>query len=220
MTRKRKTEKPVDPEVCERLTLLRRVLGKTTTEMCRMIGSSSGGSAWTNYEMVRRNIELTHALALCDAAGVTLDWIYRGLVSSELPGRLLKDVLAHADEPMKTEALTIPIDKKLKAEVRSLTSLIEKLLTDYLKEKMIPAVRAKSRAPRRRKRWPYLQRFKDRQGNPRFYVRDMPSGRRVALKGPMGTPEFLDAYKAALADLGLPYVISPFDDPLSGPPKP
>ena len=45
--------------------------------------------------------------------------------------------------PMKMEPLTIRIDKKLKAEVkkaaredaRSLTSLIVKLLTDYLKEK-------------------------------------------------------------------------------------
>jgi len=45
--------------------------------------------------------------------------------------------------PMKMEPLTIRIDKKLKAEVkkaaqedaRSLTSLIVKLLTDYLKAK-------------------------------------------------------------------------------------
>ena len=44
---------------------------------------------------------------------------------------------------------------------------------------------------------PYLQRFRDRHGHERLYYRR--GARRVALPGPTGSPEFLEAYQAAHA---------------------
>jgi hypothetical protein len=37
-------------EVGKRLALTRKALGHTTTKMCKLMGSKSGGSAWSNYE--------------------------------------------------------------------------------------------------------------------------------------------------------------------------
>lgn len=67
----------------------RKALGLTTTEMCRRMGSTSLGSAYTNYEMGRRRIALEHALALCEL-GLTLDWIYRGELTSKVEASLLR----------------------------------------------------------------------------------------------------------------------------------
>ena len=67
-----------DEAIAERLLLTRTALGRTTTEMCRLMGSSSGGSAWTNYEMNRRRISLDHAFRLCATCGLDLNWIYLG----------------------------------------------------------------------------------------------------------------------------------------------
>ena len=77
---------PTSPQqIGQRLALTRRALGRTTTEMCRLIGSSTGGSAWTNYEMGIRRIGLDHALALCDTCGLTLEWIYLGEIKNLRP---------------------------------------------------------------------------------------------------------------------------------------
>src|SRR5262245_8270660 len=74
--------RPIDPTsdeaIAERLHLTRTALGRTTTEMCRLMGSTSGGSAWTNYEMGRRRINLDHAFRLCATCGLDLNWIYMG----------------------------------------------------------------------------------------------------------------------------------------------
>ncbi|MCP4541442.1 MAG: tyrosine-type recombinase/integrase, partial [Chloroflexi bacterium] len=44
----------------------------------------------------------------------------------------------------------------------------------------------------------YLERFKDRYGNERLYFRNRRGGgKRVALRGPVGSPEFWDDYNAA-----------------------
>src|SRR5262245_14513972 len=89
---------PASPEaVSKRLEILRRALDLTTTEMCRRIGSTSTGSAWTNYEMCRRVISREHAIRLCEEFGVTLDWIYRGLESAEIRPKLKKALLEHAN---------------------------------------------------------------------------------------------------------------------------
>jgi transcriptional regulator with XRE-family HTH domain len=77
--------------VGNRLVLTRKALGFTTTKMCVLMGSVSGGSAYTNYEMGRRLIAHSHALALCTACGLTLDWIYRGdmrLVDPDVQSKL------------------------------------------------------------------------------------------------------------------------------------
>ena len=88
---------PIDPtsaaEIGKRLARTRQALGYTTTKMCDLMGSVSHGSAYTNYEMGRRRISLDHALALCDKCGLTLDWIYRGLIQG-LPEHLQRAIQA------------------------------------------------------------------------------------------------------------------------------
>jgi transcriptional regulator with XRE-family HTH domain len=65
-------------EIGKRLELTRRALGHTTTEMCKLMGSATNGSAWTNYETGRRRMSIKHALRLVKAIpGLSLDWIYR-----------------------------------------------------------------------------------------------------------------------------------------------
>lgn len=77
----RRTTTPLDPttmDIGERLLHTRKALQYTTTEMCRLMGSKTNGSAFSNYEMGRRRISIDHALALCATCSLTLDWIYRG----------------------------------------------------------------------------------------------------------------------------------------------
>jgi hypothetical protein len=50
----------------------------------------------------------------------------------------------------------------------------------------------------RRKRYPFVQHFTDRNGRARLYFRK-PGFPRIPLTGPYGGPEFLVAYYAALA---------------------
>lgn len=50
----------------------------------------------------------------------------------------------------------------------------------------------------RRKRYPFVQHFTDRNGRARLYFRK-PGFPRIPLPGPYGGPEFLVAYYAALA---------------------
>lgn len=64
--------------IAERMILTRRALGMTTTQMCKLLGSSSGGSLWSNYEVGRRVIPPKHMLILYDKKGITADWVYLG----------------------------------------------------------------------------------------------------------------------------------------------
>lgn len=88
-----KAGKGTDPSSVEaigrRLLQTRKVLGLTTTEMCRHMGSTTTGSAYSNYEMGKRRISLDHALALCKL-GLTLDWIYRGQIASRLEASITR----------------------------------------------------------------------------------------------------------------------------------
>src|SRR6478609_7902848 len=52
----------------------------------------------------------------------------------------------------------------------------------------------------------YLFQDRDRHGNERLYVRR--NGRKIRIKERWGTPEFLDAYRNALAATELPKVAS------------
>ena len=65
-------------EIAERLALTRQALGYTQATMSRLMGSSTAGQAWENYEAGRRRISVDHALALCRTCGVTLAWVYQG----------------------------------------------------------------------------------------------------------------------------------------------
>jgi len=105
--RRTHTIEPTTPEaVSRRLELLRRALDLTTTEMCRRIGSDSGGSLWTNYEMGRRVISREHAIRLCEKFGVTLEWIYRGLEVAEIEPKLKKALIEAGGNPFPV--FTIP----------------------------------------------------------------------------------------------------------------
>ena len=85
---------PTSPaEVGARLALSRQALGYTTTTMCRMMGSVSHGSAYTNYEMGRRRISLDHALALHRTCRLSLAWIYEGELDT-LPPDIRGKILA------------------------------------------------------------------------------------------------------------------------------
>lgn len=77
--RPRPADDPTSPQaIGTRLMLTRKALGHTTTQMCRLMGSASHGSAYTNYEMGRRRINLDHAFELCRNCSLTLEWIYLG----------------------------------------------------------------------------------------------------------------------------------------------
>jgi hypothetical protein len=52
----------------------------------------------------------------------------------------------------------------------------------------------------------YLFQDRDRHGNERLYVRR--NGRKIRIKERWGTPEFLDAFRDALAATELPNVVS------------
>jgi transcriptional regulator with XRE-family HTH domain len=91
MSRKADPTSPV--EIGRRLALTRRALGYTTTTMCRMMGSQSGGSAYSNYEIGRRRISLDLALTLCARCRLTLPWIYQGQIDT-LPADIRDKILA------------------------------------------------------------------------------------------------------------------------------
>lgn len=74
-------------QIGERLRLTRLALGHTQAIMSQLMGSSTGGQAWQNYEAGIRRISLDHALRLCSRIGLTLEWIYRGNMHS-LPSDL------------------------------------------------------------------------------------------------------------------------------------
>lgn len=85
----------------ERLRLTRAALGHTQAVMASLMGSSTGGQAWENYEAGRRRISLDHALTLCARLGLTLEWIYRGNLHSlptELAERIQVQLRLEADQ--------------------------------------------------------------------------------------------------------------------------
>jgi transcriptional regulator with XRE-family HTH domain len=88
----RSSRSQIDPEgpeaIAKRLKALRDALKLTQAVMSRIVGSSTSGQLWGNYENYEgdwRRISLDHALALCRYCGVTLEWIYRGQIQSLPP---------------------------------------------------------------------------------------------------------------------------------------
>jgi transcriptional regulator with XRE-family HTH domain len=64
-------------EVAERLRLTRQALRLKQVAICRMTGISP--ASWNNAETGDARLGVDSATALCQATGVTLDWIYRGI---------------------------------------------------------------------------------------------------------------------------------------------
>jgi transcriptional regulator with XRE-family HTH domain len=64
-------------EVAERLRLTREALRLKQVAICRLTGIST--AAWNNAETGDNRLGVDQAIALCQATGVTLDWIFRGI---------------------------------------------------------------------------------------------------------------------------------------------
>src|SRR5262245_26418099 len=89
----RRSDPSSPAQIGARLALTRRALEYTTTTMCRMMGSTSHGSTYSNYESGIRRISLDHALSLCTRCRLTLAWIYQDDFES-LPDDIKAKILA------------------------------------------------------------------------------------------------------------------------------
>lgn len=69
--------------VAGRLKRTREAFKMNQADWCRLVGIET--QAWNNYESGRRRISIDQAIRVCQATGVTIDWIYRGLMNSSLP---------------------------------------------------------------------------------------------------------------------------------------
>lgn len=76
-------------DVAERLRLSREALKLTQAALCRITGIST--AAWNNAETADARIGIDNAVLLCQATGLTLDWIYRG-VRGGLSGEFLEAI--------------------------------------------------------------------------------------------------------------------------------
>lgn len=68
-------------DVAARLRWLRLAISqaqgiRNMTEWAKFVGI--GLSAWHNYEVAYRRIQLNEAVKVCGKTGASLDWIYRG----------------------------------------------------------------------------------------------------------------------------------------------
>jgi len=63
--------------VAESLRLTREALDLTQAALCRITGISV--QAWNNAETSDARIGVDNAIMLCQATGLTLDWIFRGI---------------------------------------------------------------------------------------------------------------------------------------------
>ena len=73
------TGSPATSDVAERLRLTRLALDLTQASIARLCGISA--QAWNNNERGRDRISLEQALKLCQTTGVSLDWIFRGIMT-------------------------------------------------------------------------------------------------------------------------------------------
>ena len=77
-------------EVGVRLKLLREALKMSQTALCRLADITP--QAWNNAETGDNFLTVTNAVKLCRVTGVTMDWIYRGQITSALPAVLLEEI--------------------------------------------------------------------------------------------------------------------------------
>lgn len=70
-------------DLAQRLRVTREATGLSQSDFARRAGITP--QQWNNYEQDRERISINVALKLCQAFGVTTDWIYRGQLSSGVP---------------------------------------------------------------------------------------------------------------------------------------
>ena len=78
-----KTPQTEAEKLADRLRRTREAFGMHQAQWARLTGIST--AAWSNYEQGIRRISLDQAIKVCQATGVNLDWIYRGLMTTSLP---------------------------------------------------------------------------------------------------------------------------------------
>lgn len=71
--------------IASRLKMTREALEVPSADLCRAIDCKP--NRWSQYESGERRITEAVAIRLCDAYGLTLDWIYRAKPDG-LPARL------------------------------------------------------------------------------------------------------------------------------------
>jgi transcriptional regulator with XRE-family HTH domain len=79
-------------EIGDRLRLTRESKKLNQATWCKLVGIEQ--QAWNNYERGRKRISIDQALKVCRFAGVTLDWIYRGVPSGSIPLELAIEIQA------------------------------------------------------------------------------------------------------------------------------
>jgi transcriptional regulator with XRE-family HTH domain len=84
-------------EIGDRLKLTREVKKLNQATWCKLVGIEQ--QAWNNYERGRKRISIDQALKVCRFAGVTLDWIYRGVPSASIPLELAMKVQERERDP-------------------------------------------------------------------------------------------------------------------------
>ena len=71
-----------------RLKLTRQALGLKQNKLCRL--AKINAQSYNQYEKGKKQPRLDTALTLCEAFGMTLDWIYRGELSGVDPALRIK----------------------------------------------------------------------------------------------------------------------------------
>lgn len=82
------------PLVIERLELTRKALKKRPSEFADAAGVAR--STYSNWKNGKGRPELTQALKLCAVYGLTLDWIYRGIMEG-LPARVWDAITSYKE---------------------------------------------------------------------------------------------------------------------------
>lgn len=88
-------------DVAERLRVSREALKLSQATLCRTTGIST--AAWNNAETGDARIGVDNAILLCQATGLTLDWVYRG-VRSGLPHPLNEAIGRQEAAPTRKRA--------------------------------------------------------------------------------------------------------------------
>lgn len=73
---RQKSEGPEKSAIGERLRLTRQALGMQQTEFAA--SASLRSNTYNQYEKGKNIPRIAEAIAICEAHGLTLDWIYRG----------------------------------------------------------------------------------------------------------------------------------------------
>lgn len=101
-------------DVAERLIASREALKLSQAALCRSTGIST--AAWNNAETGDARIGLDNAILLCQATGLTLDWIFRG-VRTGLPGGINEAIGKYEAEQRKSVRQPVKLHKQRPRQV-------------------------------------------------------------------------------------------------------